>query len=125
MVERKILVVDDDPTQRALLSDILEVLGYKIETIGEPVKALEVLKDEFYPLIITDLMMPEMDGAQLCKKIREINSESVIYALSGHVAEFDPDRLEDVGFDGHLFKPVDINKLKRAIAGAFDKIDNR
>ena len=76
-------------------------------------------------LIITDLRMPDIDGTELCNRIRKINSESVIYALSGYIEKFEPEKLERIGFDGHLCKPVEIKVLKHAIEDAFDKIDQR
>jgi CheY-like chemotaxis protein len=63
--------------------------------------------------------MPEIDGAELCRQIRSINLETVIYALSGYLKEFEPEQLQDIGFDGHLCKPVNSDVLKSAIEGAF------
>jgi len=80
------------------------------------------LRDEFFPLIITDLKMPGMDGTVLCKTIRETNRESIIYALSGFIETYETETLEDVGFDGYLRKPVTLKMLKQAIEGAFDKL---
>jgi DNA-binding response OmpR family regulator len=65
--------------------------------------------------------MPGIDGMALCKRIRETDSESVIYALSEHAAEFKPEKFEEIGFDGYLFKPVKIKILKLAIEGAFER----
>ena len=70
-------------------------------------------------------MMPEIDGTQLCKQIREINETAVIYAFSGFLTEVDSNQLNSVGFDGHLCKPVKIDVLKNAIEGAFEKINQR
>ena len=101
------------------------MLGYDVELAGNAEEALEMARKEYFPLIITDLMMPEIDGTQLCKQIREINKTAVIYAFSGFLTEVDPDQLKDVGFDGHLCKPVKIEVLKHAIEGAFEKIHHR
>ncbi|GMQ79783.1 MAG: hypothetical protein BMS9Abin03_220 [Thermodesulfobacteriota bacterium] len=122
---RRILFVDDEEYQRDTIREMLMMLGYDVELARDANEALEISRKEKFPLIITDLMMPEIDGTQLCKQIREINETAVIYAFSGYLTEVDSDQLKDVGFDGHLCKPVKIEVLKHAIEGAFDKIHQR
>ena len=124
-LSRRILFVDDEDLLRDTIKDTLMMLGYDVELAGNAEEALEMARKEYFPLIITDLMMPEIDGTQLCKQIREINKTAVIYAFSGFLTEVDPDQLKDVGFDGHLCKPVKIEVLKHAIEGAFEKIHQR
>lgn len=121
----RILFVDDEELLRTTIKDVLMMLGYDVELARDAKEALEIVRKEYFPLIITDLMMPEIDGTQLCKQIREINETSVIYALSGYLTDIDSDRLKDVGFDGHLCKPVNIEVLKHAVEGAFEKIHQR
>jgi CheY-like chemotaxis protein len=124
-LSRRILFVDDEDLIRDTIKDMLMMLGYDVELARNAKEALEIVRKEYFPLIITDLMMPAIDGTQLCKQIREINETSVIYAFSGFLTEVDSDRLKDVGFDGHLCKPVKIEVLKHAIEGAFEKIHQR
>ena len=104
---------------------MLAVLGYDAEFAKSADEALQILDNGEFYLIITDLKMPEMDGAELCRCIKKIKPESFIYAFSGYLVEFDVEKLEEVGFDGHLNKPVGMKVLKRAIEGAFDKIEQR
>jgi len=122
MIERKILFIDDEETQRDVMQRILRKMGYTVTLSASSVEALGVLKDEFFPLIITDLNMDGMDGTILCKTIRETNTDSIIYALSGFIETYKTETLEKVGFDGYLRKPVTIKMLKQAIEGAFDKL---
>ena len=118
---RRILFVDDEELQRDTIKEMLIMLGYDVQLAKDANEALEISRKENFSLIITDLMMPEIGGAQLCQQIREINETAVIYAFSGYLTELDSDRLKDVGFDGHLCKPVKIEVLKHAIEGAFEK----
>ena len=120
---KKILFIDNDKLQREILNNIIKSFGYSIETADSPEKAMQMLKKDEYPLIITDLKMPGINGTEFCKHIRKVNSESIIYALSGHVAEFEPELFEEIGFDGHLCKPVNIQVLRLAIDGAFERLD--
>ena len=124
-LSRRILFVDDEETLRDTIEEMLMILGYDVELAKDAKEALEIAQKEYFPLIITDLMMPEIDGTQLCKQIREINETAVIYAISGFLTEVDSDQLKSVGFDGHLCKPVKIEVLKHAIEGAFEKIHQR
>lgn len=118
---RRILFVDDEGIQRDTIKKMLIMLGYDVQLAKDANEALEISRKEKFSLIITDLMMPEIGGAQLCQQIREINETAVIYAFSGYLSELDSDQLKDVGFDGHLCKPVKIEVLKHAIEGAFEK----
>ena len=124
-LSKRILFVDDEELLRDTIKDMLMMLGYDVELAKNAEEALEIARKEYFPLIITDLMMPEIDGTQLCKQIRKINETAVIYAFSGFLTEIDSDQLKDVGFDGHLCKPVKIEVLKHAIEGAFEKIHQR
>lgn len=72
MVENiKILIVEDSATQAAQLEYILEKNNYKVLIAENGVKALDIIKDKQPDLVITDIIMPEMDGFELCEKIRE------------------------------------------------------
>ena len=122
---RRILFVDDEEIQRDTIKKMLIMLGYDVQLAKDANEALEISRKEKFSLIITDLMMPEIGGAQLCQQIREINETAVIYAFSGYLSELDSDQLKDVGFDGHLCKPVKFEVLKHAIEGAFEKIHQR
>jgi len=122
---RKILFVDNEESQIEIMQSMLAMLGYDAEFAKNANEALQILDHGEFPLIITDLKMPEMDGAALCRRIRKIKPESFVYAFSGYLAEFDVEKLEESGFDGHLNKPVEIKVLERAIEGAFEKIEQR
>ncbi len=122
---RKILFIDDEEAQNKLMQRMFVRMGYNAKFAKEAKEALKILEDEDFPLIITDLSMPNMGGIELCKRIRKFNSESFIYAFSGYLAEFDFEKFEELGFDGHLSKPSETEFLKCAIEGAFEKIDQR
>ena len=122
---RRILFVDNEESQIKLMRSIFARLGYDAEFANSAQEALKILDNKEFPLIITDLRMPEMDGAELCRRIRKIKPEAFIYAFSGYLLEFDVEKLEEAGFDGHLNKPVQIKVLERAIEGAFEKIEQR
>ena len=125
MVSKKILVVDDEEAIREVMKIGLVKLGYDPEFAENGKEALEILTKENYPLILMDIRMPGIDGIELCMRIKDRNPETVIYAFSGIVTEGEFYELEEKGFDGLLCKPVSFEVLKKAIEGAFDKINNR
>ena len=124
-LSKKILFVDDEESQIKLMQSFFLRKGYDAEFAKSAKEALEILDNEDISIILTDLQMPEMDGIELCRRVREKGSEVVIYGYSGDIIGVDSDRLEDIGFDGLLWKPVRLGVLERAIEGAFEKINRR
>lgn len=120
MTKHKILYVDDEASHRKSMHKLLVHLGYNVVVYENPQDALLHLKTENFPLIITDLEMPTMDGTEFCQKVRRINPRSIIYALSGRYSKYDYHELEGYGFNGHLSKPVNPGDLQTAIEGAFE-----
>jgi CheY-like chemotaxis protein len=90
----------------------IRVLKRKRET------ALKRIDSENYQLIITDLIMPGMDGTELCERIKGIRPDVKVYALSGHIELYDGDKLEKLGFDGTIKKPVSMREMKETIESA-------
>ncbi len=123
MNEKKLLLVDDDESYLNIVKKILTKMEYAAEVAASSKEALKILEKEKYSLIITDLDMPGLDGVELCKQIKENDSKSIVYALSGDITDYDTEDLEKSGFDGYLSKPAKIEVLKQAIEGAFDKIE--
>ena len=124
-LSKKILVVDGDESIRKLVKIKLVKLGYDPEFAKNGKEALKISEREEFPLILMDLRLPEIDGIELCMRIKKRSPETVIYAFSGVVTEVEFDQIEEMGFDGLLCKPVTFEVLERAIEGAFDKINKR
>ncbi len=99
MKEKKLLVVDDDVSYLDTIKNILIKMEYDAEVAASAKEALKILEKEKFPLIITDLNMPDIDGVEFCKQIREMDSKSIVYALSGYITEYDTENLEESGFD--------------------------
>ena len=122
MIEKKILFVDDEESQRDVMQRVLRKMGYTVTLSSGSKEALEILNTEYFPLIITDLCMPGMDGTKLCKRIRSQKYNSIVYALSGFIESYQAEKLEEAGFDGYLRKPATTAMIKQAVDGAFDKL---
>jgi len=124
-MEYKILVVDDEDYHRELMQKLLSKLGYEVEAVESAEKAFSALEREKFPVIITDLIMLEMDGVEFCRKIRETDNKTFVIALTGHTELYDIDRLKDVGFDNHLAKPFKIDIIKQAIQDGLEEFRRR
>ena len=71
-----ILIAEDDPVSRKILEKVLVKAGNKVVSVENGQKALELFNDKFFPIVLTDWMMPEMDGLELCRAIRVKGSRS-------------------------------------------------
>mgnify|MGYP001553555652 CR=1 FL=1 len=118
----KILIIDDEQPIRRMLSTLFERNGYEVLTASDGNKGLAATR-EFNPdLIITDLLMPEKEGLETIKEIREIDTEVKIIAISGGGVvqpEMYLKLAEKVGADMSMTKPVDnatlISSVKQLI----------
>ena len=79
-----ILVVDDDEEICSLFKDALEESGFAVTTVNSSSKGLELVKDQDYSLVFLDLKMPEMDGAEFFKRIKEIKPNLPVTIVTGY-----------------------------------------
>ena len=97
-LSKKILVVDGDESIRKLVKIKLVKLGYDPELAKNGKEALKISEREEFPLILMDLRLPEIDGIELCMRIKKRSPETVIYAFSGVVTEVEFNQIEEIGF---------------------------
>jgi CheY-like chemotaxis protein len=76
-----ILVVDDDPTLRFILQGALTKLGHQVTTANDGLEALELFDKGHVPLLISDMLMPGMDGLELCRRIRRANRSQYTFII--------------------------------------------
>ena len=124
-MENKILVVDDEDYHRELMQKLLSKLGYDVQAVESAEDAFTLLETNRYPVIITDLIMLEMDGVEFCRKIRETDDKTIVIALTGHTDLYDAEKLKEVGFDNHLNKPFKIDVIREAIQEGFEEFRRR
>src|SRR5262249_25585831 len=110
MAPRRILVVDDEPQITRVLRTTLSAHGYDLRVADSAETALEIMKDWTPDLVITDLAMPQMDGRELCRKIRA-KSDMPIIVLSVRGEERTKVQALDAGADDYVTKPFGINEL--------------
>jgi len=106
----RVLAVDDETQITRVLRTSLSVQGYDVRTANDGEMALEIMKDWTPQLIITDLAMPNMNGIQLCRRVRA-TSEVPIIVLSVRNQEQQKIEALDAGADDYVTKPFSMNEL--------------
>lgn len=114
----RILIADDDPAFTLLLERICQLLGHEVVAVGNGAKAWEAYQRQEFPIVVTDWMMPGMDGLELCRKIRSLHRLGYTYVLMLTCREGREDRLEALraGVDDFLSKPLDREELMARLA---------
>jgi DNA-binding response OmpR family regulator len=109
-MNKKILVIDDDKKLNALLRDYLSEFGFTVSTETHPEKALGTLKRKTPDLIILDIMLPDMDGFEVCRKIRQSYDIPIIMLTARGEVE---DRIVglELGADDYIPKPFEPREL--------------
>jgi PAS domain S-box-containing protein len=112
-----ILVVDDSPETTEMLGKLLELEGAFVDVAKSGLEALEIARQKRFDLVVSDISMPEMDGYQLLRSLREIPdmADVPVVALTGYGRTNDIDRARDEGFAEHLTKPLDLDKLLQIV----------
>ena len=115
--KRNILVVDDEPQITRVLKTTLSAQGYSIRAAGDGIQALEEMNTWSPDLIITDLRMPNMDGLELCRKVRAQTRVPII-VLSVKGEETVKVEALDAGADDYVTKPFSVNELLARVRAA-------
>ena len=123
-VSGKILIIDDDEKLNRLLTDYLSKMGFTVLTTTLPSAGLEKLEEETPDLVILDVMLPEMDGFEVCRTIRQSSSVPVVMLTArGEVM----DRVVglEIGADDYLPKPFEPRELVARIQAILRRIQTK
>lgn len=122
-MNQKLIFVDDEEGSLELYEDIFKYTDYEVFTESSPKKALEIILREDILVIFLDLKIPEMNGVELCLKIRERSQIAIIYAGTGYSSLFELSNIREAGFDDYFKKPIDARQLLTAADRAFEKLE--
>jgi DNA-binding response OmpR family regulator len=106
-----LLVVEDEPRMRMLLSDNLEFEGYQVTTVPSAEQAADWLEKQAFALVILDVMLPGANGFELCERLRGRGIRVPIVMLTARAEESDRVRGLDLGADDYITKPFSIGEL--------------
>ncbi len=125
-MNRRILVVEDDPSALRLVEYTLEQEGYQVITASNGLEGVRKARDEHPDLIILDIMLPGLDGYEVCQRLRKEPETAKLYImmLSAKAREIDKDTGLKIGADDYLAKPADpstiVVKVKALLASRLD-----
>jgi two-component system, OmpR family, response regulator MprA len=108
----RLLVVDDDPAIRAALDRALRLERYDVELAGDGREALDRLAGQRYDAVVLDVAMPELDGLEVCERLREAGDDTPVLMLTARDAIDDRVAGLDAGADDYLVKPFALKELK-------------
>lgn len=121
----RILVVEDDPVALKIVTSALDAAGYEYAMAANGQEAIDRYSDAFFPIIITDWMMPEMDGLELCRLIRTMKINRYIYIILMTCKDSRDDLINglEAGADEYIVKPVNHAELRARLNNAIRILD--
>lgn len=124
MAKNKILVIDDNHEMRDMISDLLAIKGYRVETSETGTDITERLGTIEPDLIICDIAMPEKDGFEVLEDVRSSDHAQVPFVfLTASMVQSEQERIINTTADGYLMKPYDSQKLFKLLDELLDNSD--
>ena len=120
----KLLIVDDSKSILHALDRVFADTPYDVTTINNPVKAYEKIENEHFDIVISDIMMPELDGLSLLRKIKDFNGTIQVIMITGYLTINNTINAFRYGANDIYFKPFDdMGELVEAVDAAAKKLD--
>jgi len=117
--EKRVLVVDDNSTNRKIAKKLLEPYNLEVDMASGGLEALQMMRENRYHLVFMDHMMPEMDGVEATREIRKMESDYCrtvpVVALTANAVYGAREELLNAGFDDYVAKPIDIKQLEEVL----------
>ena len=117
MAGERILVVEDNEKNMKLVRDVLEATGYNTLEASTGEDAVELALSNAPALVLMDVQLPGIDGIEALARLRgDVRTASIpVLALTAQAMSGDRERFLEVGFDGYLAKPIDVDELLQAV----------
>ncbi len=113
-----VLLAEDDAVNQKMTRRLLEEIGHRVEVVPDGKEALRVLRERTHDVVLMDVQMPEMDGLEATRRLREewaAEEQPYVIALTAAVMKNDRERCREAGMDAFLSKPVQREKLAEAL----------
>lgn len=120
---KRVLIIEDDPNIIDLVEIHIKDLGYDLDKAQNGKDGLQKALDHTYSLIILDLMLPEMDGLEVCKRIRSKDEYIPILMLTAKSEELDKVLGLELGADEYITKPFSVRELTARVKAIFRRMD--
>jgi CheY-like chemotaxis protein len=112
----RVLIVEDSLTNQMLIRLMLEKLGFVVTIAEDGFQAVDAMNGQVFNLIFMDMQMPNMNGYDATKKIRNLGVRTPIIAMTGSITHEDEKKCIEVGCDDYVSKPIDRNHLVKTIS---------
>jgi len=109
---QQLLLVDDAPTILNVLAEFLSRLGHQYRTAGDGLEAMSLLEQSSATIVITDLMIPRMDGMELIRKIKKFWPETDVMAITGYSRDFHYTDVIKAGACDFIQKPINLDEIE-------------
>jgi two-component system, NtrC family, response regulator PilR len=117
----KILVVEDEKSMRDVLSILLEEEAYDVTTASDGMRGIELLRDNIFDLVITDIKMPKADGFEVLKYVKEVSPNTLVVMITAFgTTESAVDAMKKGAYD-YVHKPFKIDEIRMIVKNAFEK----
>jgi len=120
---RRILIVEDDPDISHLIEIHLNDIAFKVDVVDNGIDGLNRASNNDYQLIILDLMLPGMDGLELCRRLRSMAIHTPVLMLTAKSSEFDRVLGLELGADDYLTKPFSIKELQARVKAILRRVE--
>jgi DNA-binding response OmpR family regulator len=119
----KVLIIEDDPDITDLVEIHLKDLGYELDRAADGLSGLKKARAHDYSLVILDLMLPQLDGLEVCKRIRAENKYTPILMLTSKSEELDKVLGLELGADDYVTKPFSVRELMARIKAIMRRLE--
>jgi two-component system response regulator PilR (NtrC family) len=117
----KILIVEDEKSMRDVLSILLEDEAYHVTTASDGIEGIELLRDNIFDLVITDIKMPKADGFEVLKYVKEVSPNTLVVMITAFgTTESAVDAMKKGAYD-YVHKPFKIDEIRMIVKNAFEK----
>lgn len=116
--DHRILIAEDNPVNQRLARRLIEKLGYKADIVNNGLEALKAIERKSYDVILMDCQMPELDGYEATRRIRDGQTGKTripVLAMTANAMAGDREKCLDAGMDDYITKPVDLRCLREAL----------
>ncbi|MFQ5824527.1 MAG: HD domain-containing phosphohydrolase [bacterium] len=120
-IKEKVLVVDDESHICKLCYDLLSNAGYSVETISDPIEALNQVSLIPFDLVLTDIKMPQLDGLELVRKLKALSPEIPVVLMTGHATLEVAVQAVQEGASNFVRKPFNVDEILIAIQSAIER----
>ena len=111
MINRHVLIVDDDPNVRIPIQEFLEASGFKVSSAGNAEKALDLIQQDGINVVITDIQLPGMNGLEFTDTLKKQKNDIDVIVITGFSTDYSYEEAAEKGASDFIFKPVRFREL--------------